>query len=89
MRKNVWMSPHNRLKDSLVMDRAFKKFVAFIEYEFKFGAEFRAKFARCGQSLPQLVIRGNPVSTGNRTVVPGTMENERVSSFLGFKNARK
>jgi Leu/Phe-tRNA-protein transferase len=64
MRKNVWMSLHNRLKDSLIIDRSFKKFVAFSEYEFNFGAEFRAKFARCGQSLSQLAIfRSGP---GNR-----------------------
>jgi len=42
MMKNVWMSPHNRLKDSLIIDRALK-FLAFIEFEFNFGAEFRAK----------------------------------------------
>src|SRR5262249_32213019 len=91
MMKNVRMSPHNRLKDSLIIDPALKSlaFLAFIDSAFNLGAEFRANFARRGQRLRQLVIGGNPVSIESRIVVPATVENERVSSFLGFKNARK
>jgi len=31
MMKNVWMSPHNRLKDSLIIDPKFLAFLAFID----------------------------------------------------------
>jgi hypothetical protein len=65
MMKNVWMSPHNRLKDSLIIDPKFLAFVAFIDSAFNFGAEFRANFARRGQRLRQLVIGGKRNEEGH------------------------
>jgi len=84
MMQNVWMSPHDRLKDSLMVDPALN-FPILIDYTFDLGAEFRANFARSGQSLRQLVVGGDRVAL----IVPATMENQRVAPFLSFKNARK
>src|SRR5262245_53606199 len=68
MMKNVWMPPHNRLQDSVIIDHALNKFAAFVAF-FNFGAEFRANFARSGQSLRQLVVGRNP----GAVIVPATM----------------
>ena len=84
MMQKVWMPLNNRLENSLKVDPAFN-FFAFIDSMFDCGAEFRANFARSGQSLRQLVVGGDRVAV----IVPATMENQRVAPFLSFKNARK
>src|SRR6516164_5242771 len=78
------MSPHDRLKDSLMVDPALN-FPILIDCTFDLGAQFRANFSRSGQSRGQLVVGGDRVSL----IVPVTMENQRVASVLSFKNARK
>ena len=70
MMQNVWMSPHDRLKDFLLVDPDLS-FPVLIDYTFDLGAEFRANFARSGQSLRQLVVGGNRVAIQ----IPATIEN--------------
>jgi hypothetical protein len=85
IRQNVWVPPHDRLKDFHIVDSAVN-LSGFIDFTFDFGAEFRTNLARSGQSLRQLVVGGDCVALKVQT----SMDTQRVAASLSnFKNARK